>query len=99
MYTLRRLMRTPGLVIAVTLSIGLGLGANATIFSLVSKFVLAPPPVGDPQTLMSIDRTYDNGACCNAVPYPVYRDIQEQAKSFSDVAAFYDYLPASMGQL
>jgi predicted permease len=99
MYTLRRLMRTPGLVLAVTLSIGLGLGANATIFSLVSKFVLAPPPVGDPKTLISIDRTYDNGACCNALPYPVYRDIREQAKSFSDVAAFYDYVPSSVGQL
>ena len=99
MYTLRRLMRTPGLVFAVTLSIGLGLGANATIFSLVSKFVLAPPPVGDPKTLVSIDRTYDNGACCNALPYPVYRDIREQAKSFSDVAAFYDYVPSSIGQL
>lgn len=99
MYTLRRLARTPGLVIAVTLSIGLGLGANATIFSLVSKFVLASPPVGNPKTLISIDRTYDNGACCNAFPYPVYRDIREQAKSFSDVAAFYDYVPASMGLL
>ena len=98
-YTLCRLVRTPGLVLAVTLSIGLGLGANGTIFSLVSKFLLAPPPVGDPKTLISIDRTFDNGACCNALPYPVYRDLREQAKSFSDVAAFYDYVPSSIGQV
>lgn len=65
-YTFRRLRRTPGVIFAVVLSIGLGIAANATIFSLVSKFVLAPAPVGDPKTLTTVYRTYDHGACCNA---------------------------------
>ena len=97
LYTLRRLVRSPGLVFAVVLSIGLGLGANATIFSLISKFVLAPAPVGDPKTLLSVFRTYDNESCCNNLPMPVYRDLRDQAKSFSGVAAYYDYLPTSIG--
>ena len=97
LYTLRRLMRSPGLVFAVVLSIGLGLGANATIFSLISKFVLAPAPMGDPKTLLSVFRTFNNGDCCNNLPMPVYRDLREQAKSFSGLAAYYELVAASIG--
>lgn len=96
-YCYRRLRRTPGVVLAVVLSIGLGIAANATIFSLVSKFVLAPAPVGDPGTLTTVYRTYDNGSCCNNLPMPVYRDLREQAKSFSGLAAYDELVPASLG--
>ena len=96
LYSWRRLKRMPGPVLAVVLSIGLGIAANATIFSLVSKFVLAPAPVGDPKTLTTIYRTYDNGACCNNLPMPVYRDLRDQAKSFSGIAAYYELVPASL---
>ena len=44
-YTLRRLLASPGFVLAVVLSIGIGIAANATIFSIVSRFVLSPAPV------------------------------------------------------
>src|SRR5215469_2471699 len=43
-YTLRRLSHMPALVVIVLLSIGLGVAANATIFSVVSKFLLTAPP-------------------------------------------------------
>jgi predicted permease len=95
-YTIRRLSRSPGLVFVVVLSIGLGIAANATIFSIVSKFILSPAPVGDPATLVTIYRTYDRGQCCNELPFPVYRDIREQAKSFSGVSAYFELLPASI---
>lgn len=52
-YTLRRLSRLPSLVFIVVLSIGLGIAANATIFSIVSKFILSPAPVGDPARLVT----------------------------------------------
>src|SRR5215469_8903538 len=68
-YTLRRLSRTPGLVFVVLLSIGLGIAANSTIFSIVSKFVLEPPRVGDPRTLLSIYRTYEHGQCRDHLLY------------------------------
>jgi hypothetical protein len=56
-YTLRRLSKTPGFVLAVVLSIGIGIATNATIFSIVSRFVLSPAPVGDPSTLMELHTT------------------------------------------
>ncbi len=96
-YALRRLAKTPWLVATVVLSLGLGIAANATIFSMVSKFALAPPPVGDPKTLTTVYRTYDNGACCNSLPMPAYRDLRDQAKSFQGMAAIYELIPAAMG--
>ncbi len=96
-HSLRRLGHAKALVLTVMVSIGLGIAANATIFSLVSKFVLEPPPVGDPSTLVALSRTYEHGQCCKYFPAPAYRDVQEQAQSFSEVAAYYDAVPASIG--
>ncbi len=51
-YGLRTLGRHLGVTAIAILSIGLGIGANATIFSMVSRFVLRPAPMGDPTTLL-----------------------------------------------
>lgn len=96
-YTLRKLSKSPGLAATAILSIGLGIAANATIFSMVSKFVLRPAPVGDPSTLTRLYTTHDGNRCCNNFPEPLYFDVRDQAKSFSGVTAYYELLPASIG--
>jgi predicted permease len=96
-YTLRRLRKSPSLAITVVLSIGLGVAANATIFSMVSRFVLKAPPVGDPSTLMALHTTQQGAQCCNSFSYPLYADLRDRAKSFSGVAAFDELVPASVG--
>jgi predicted permease len=96
-YTMRRLSKSPWLVAAVVVSIGLGIAANATIFSMVSRFVLRRAPVGHPSTLMSLHVTQQGEPCCNHAPWPVYADIRQQAKSFSGVAAYFELVPASIG--
>lgn len=55
-YALRTLAKHPAVTAIAVLSIALGIGANATIFSMVSRFVLRPAPVGDPSTLLSPHR-------------------------------------------
>lgn len=96
-YSGRRWMRMPGIVFAVVVSIGIGIGANATIFSMVSTFLLKPAPVGDPGTLIGI-HIYERGErCCNNLSWPLYRDVQQRTKSFSGVAAIAELLPASIG--
>ena len=95
-YTLRRLSASPGFVLAVVLSIGIGIATNATIFSIVSRFVLHPAPVGDPSTLLELHTTYDGNACCNNFSWPTYTDVRDQAKSFSGVAGYYELVPASI---
>ena len=95
-YALRRLSKSPGLAAAVVVSIGLGIAANATIFSMVSRFILRPPPVGEPSTLMAVYIT-ERGECCNHFSWPLFADLREQAKSFSGVAGYFELVPASVG--
>ena len=90
-YSLRRLAKHPAMTAIAVLSIGLGLGANATIFSMVSRFVLRPAPVGDPSTLLSVQRRGET-----ALSWPLYNDLREQVKSFSGVAGYYPLVPASI---
>jgi hypothetical protein len=95
-YGVRTLGKHRGVTAIAVLSIGLGIGANATIFSMVSRFVLRPPPMGDPSTLLALHTTHDGDQCCNSFPLPVYSDLRDQAKSFSGVAAYFELVPASI---
>jgi predicted permease len=96
-YGLRTLAKHPAVTAIAILSIGLGIGANATIFSMVSRFVLRPAPVGHPSTLLEVSMTHEGDRCCNNFPWPVYTDVRRDAKSFSDLAAYYELVPASIG--
>lgn len=95
-HSVRRLGKMPGFVTAVVVSIGLGIGANATIFSMVSRFVLEPPPVRDPGRLMALHMLHGGDACCNNFPWPQYEDVQGAAQSFAGVAGYTDMLAASL---
>ncbi len=94
-YALRRFAKSPGFAAAAIFSLALGVGANSTIFSLVSRFVLRPPPVGDPSTLLSLHTT-QRGECCNQFTWPLLEDVRRQAHSFSGLAAYVELLPASI---
>ena len=95
-YAFRRLSKSPGFAVAAVVSIALGIGANSTVFSMVSRFILRPAPVGDPGTLMALHST-QRGECCNQFTWPLFTDLQEQSRSFSGLAAYYELIPASIG--
>jgi predicted permease len=94
---LRRFSKLPGLWCAVIVSIGLGVGANATIFSIVSSFLLRPPAVGEPATLVSVFTTRHGDCCGNNLSWPLFNDLRDQARSFSGLTAFYPSMPTSIG--
>jgi predicted permease len=96
-YALRTLAKRRGSTAIAILSIGLGIGANATIFSMVSRFLLRPAPMGDPANLLALHTVHDGDQCCNNFPYPVFTDLRDQAESFSGIAAYFELVPASIG--
>src|ERR1700724_396014 len=95
-YALRRLGASPGFAAAAVVSIGLGIAASSTIFSMVSAFVLRPAPVGDPASLMSV-YTLQRGECCNDFSWLLFGDLRDQVRSFSGVTAYFPLVPASIG--
>ena len=60
-YAVRQLRRTPGFTITVLLTLALGIGANAAIFTLVNSVLLKSLPVADPKMLV---RVGDKDDCC-----------------------------------
>jgi predicted permease len=86
-YALRALRKNPGFAVAAVLSLGLGLGANTAIFTLVNTVMLKSLPVKDADRLFFIDSSggKDRG---NAPPYPCYERLRDNNHSFSGMAAF-----------
>src|SRR5580704_17943642 len=94
-FALRRLRKNPGFAAAAAVSIGLGIAANTTIFSMVSSLLLRPAPVGDPATLLDVYTT-TRGECCSNFSWLLYTDVRDQARSLSAVTAWFPLVPASI---
>ncbi|MBS1876855.1 MAG: ABC transporter permease [Acidobacteria bacterium] len=95
-YALRTIRKAPMYAVVTVLMLGIGIGANVTVFSIVDRFVLGHPPVADPSALMMLHTTRD-GHCCGRFSWPTYADVRDRARSFAGVAAYYELLPAAIG--
>ena len=87
-FALRTLRRTPLFTFIAVFSLGLGIGANTAIFSLMDQLLLRLLPVKDPDSLVML---YQRGANMGgndgerANSYPIYQDYQQRAGVFTDV--------------
>ena len=88
-YSIRRLIKTPGFTLVVVLTLGLGIGANTAIFSVVNTVLLQPLAYREPDRLVTINHFYQSEAL-NNLEAPVsavgFRDYRDKTKSFDAVA-------------
>jgi hypothetical protein len=87
-FALRTLRRSPLFTSIAVLSLGLGIGANTAIFSLMDQLLLRLLPVKHPESLVMLYQKGSNmggndGERTNS--YPICQDFQQRAEPFSDV--------------
>src|ERR1700722_3062707 len=86
-YTIRLLLKSPGFTITTVLIMGLAIGANTAIFSLVDSVLLESLPYPDPGRLVALSETSPLYPQIS-LDYPDYLDWRATQHSFADIALF-----------
>jgi putative ABC transport system permease protein len=91
-YAARGLKNRPGFALAVVLTLALGIGANAAMFSVVDRLLFRPPPLlRDPARVhrVYLARTYRGREFAGSgVQYARYRDLTNWTHAFARTAEF-----------
>ena len=89
-HAFRALRKNPGFAAIAILTLGLAIGANTAIFSVVENVLLRPLPYPDPSALVQIWNTYLPAFPRVPNSSGDFQDFQRQAKSFSQMASYVD---------
>ncbi len=88
-YGLRQLRKNPGFTATAILTLTLGIGANAVIFSLVSTILLRPLPIRHPGQVFAIHQGRQNDpSYSQSMSYPNYKDIRDRNQVLSGMAVY-----------
>lgn len=89
-YTMRQIRRAPGFALAVIATLGLGIGANATMFGAIDQLLLRPPAhVVDPSRVVTAALIRKSSPAPQQVlSFAIYRDLRRTPAAFQAVALF-----------
>jgi putative ABC transport system permease protein len=87
-FALRALGRAPGFVLAAVLCLGLGLGANTTVYSLVNSLILRPLPYGESERLLAVVHEHAaQGVVRGDITLAAVLDVAERSRTLDGLAA------------
>jgi hypothetical protein len=86
-YSFRTLRHNPGFALTAIISIGLGIGANATIFSLADGLLFRPLPVRNASQVVTLKSRTPSGTFGD-VSYADYSDFRDKSRSFDGMVAY-----------
>jgi predicted permease len=81
----RMLLKNPGFSAVIVLTLSLGIGANAALFSVVNGVLLNPLPYPQPEQLVALNQRTSNVAA-GSISYPNFLDWQRENQSFTAMA-------------
>jgi predicted permease len=99
-FALRTLFKTPFVTIVAIVSLALGIGANAAIFSLFNQMLLRPLPVPEPDRLVNLAAPGPKpgstscgqaGGCDSVFSYSMFRDLEKVQTVFTALAAHVNF--------
>ncbi len=85
-YAVRSLLKHPSFTLLAVITLGLGIGANTAIFSVLYAVLLQPLPYGEAERIVRVEETEGRGGM--GVSPPNFIDFQEQNHSFERMAAY-----------
>ena len=88
-FALRMMRKNPAFTLVAVLTLGLGIGANTAIFSLLEVVLLRPLPYPEPERLFMLWTVEAKSQSGMNSSYPDYRDWREQNHVFERLAAFH----------
>jgi macrolide transport system ATP-binding/permease protein len=95
-HAFRSLMQRPGFTAAIVLTLGLAIGANATIFSWIDAVVLNPLPGVSQASDLSFVRFATATRSNLNFSYPNYRDVRDSRPAGIEGIAVFDMMPVSL---
>ncbi len=91
-YGARMLAKKPGFTLIAILTLALGIGANAAIFSVLNSILLRPLPYHEPERLVQVWETYQpNGTDRGGVAPNNFLDWAKQAQRFEGFSAVWNW--------
>ena len=104
-YAFRMLAKSPGFTLVAILTLSLGIGANAAIFSVMDQVLLRLLPVQKPEELVVLrspgpnpGRNWSDGDVGVAFSYPMYKDLRDHNPVFSGLLARFAIQASVSGQ-
>ncbi|HSO76295.1 MAG TPA: ABC transporter permease [Blastocatellia bacterium] len=85
----RMLRKNSGFTLIAVLTLGLAIGANTAIFSVLNGALLRPLPVREPEQLVGLYRKIPQDENFNHFSFPNYLDTRDRSESFTGLAAYY----------
>ena len=86
-YGIRMLTKNPGVTLVAVITLALGIGANAAIFSGVSAFLMRPLPVPAADELIRPMEMSEDRGLADELSYPDFLDYRNQSTSFTGLSA------------
>src|ERR1700691_5745365 len=90
-YTLRTLRRDASFAIIAVLILGVGIGSNTAIFSVLNTLLIRSLPFRDASRLVWITNTGKEGMSGATSRVSNFNDLRKSNKSFEDIASYFAF--------